>query len=209
MIQADGRRAGATLTAEDLDPAEFRWHIERALDARAVHDRESDEPDVDDGPGDGTGPATTRWPCCCAPGWVSFPSRRARRPRTAATIGPQRWRCWRNSPSRRDRSRPGARLASRALSPKLPVRYLYDFGDNWEHDIVVEKLLDRQTVAYPRCTGGRRAAQPDDCGGIWGATPNSSRSSVTPPTQNTKNGWNCSATNQATTSTQPDSTPPR
>jgi hypothetical protein len=48
-------------------------------------------------------------------------------------------------------------------------RYTYDFGDDWVHDIVVEKLLERDsTVLYPRCTGGRRAAPPDDCGGIWG-----------------------------------------
>jgi len=48
------------------------------------------------------------------------------------------------------------------------VRYVYDFGDDWDHEITVEKLLDRGDVAYPRCTGGRRAAPPDDCGGIWG-----------------------------------------
>jgi len=49
------------------------------------------------------------------------------------------------------------------------IRYTYDFGDDWEHDILVEKLLDRDKSAnYPRCTGGRRAAPPEDCGGIWG-----------------------------------------
>lgn len=56
---------------------------------------------------------------------------------------------------------------ARAVGDKL--RYTYDFGDNWEHDILVEKALDRDaSVAYPRCVGGRRAAPPEDCGGVWG-----------------------------------------
>ena len=54
-----------------------------------------------------------------------------------------------------------------AVNSKL--RYTYDFGDDWDHDIRVEKVLDHdETAGYPRCTGGRRAAPPDDCGGIWG-----------------------------------------
>jgi hypothetical protein len=50
------------------------------------------------------------------------------------------------------------------------IRYTYDFGDDWEHEILVEKVFDRAQVtpAHPRCTGGRRAAPPEDCGGIWG-----------------------------------------
>jgi hypothetical protein len=52
---------------------------------------------------------------------------------------------------------------------KDKIRYTYDFGDDWAHEIVVEKILDRDpALTYPRCTGGRRAAPPDDCGGIWG-----------------------------------------
>lgn len=52
---------------------------------------------------------------------------------------------------------------------KSRVRYTYDFGDDWEHDIVLEKILDRDSAGrYPRCTGGRRAGPPEDCGGIWG-----------------------------------------
>ncbi|MFZ5869756.1 MAG: plasmid pRiA4b ORF-3 family protein [Actinomycetota bacterium] len=49
------------------------------------------------------------------------------------------------------------------------IRYTYDFGDDWVHEIVVEKVLDRSpTLAYPSCLGGRRAAPPEDCGGVWG-----------------------------------------
>ncbi|WP_291415265.1 plasmid pRiA4b ORF-3 family protein [Actinophytocola sp.] len=48
------------------------------------------------------------------------------------------------------------------------ITYLYDFGDDWRHEIVVEKVLDPdESVTYPRCTGGRRATPPEDCGGIW------------------------------------------
>jgi hypothetical protein len=56
-IRVDGRRAGLAIAADVLDPAEFRRQVERALDARAMHDRETDgghpAGDVDDeyGPG--------------------------------------------------------------------------------------------------------------------------------------------------------------
>jgi hypothetical protein len=46
------------------------------------------------------------------------------------------------------------------------IRYTYDFGDNWEHDIVLEKTAP--TVARPTCVTGRRACPPEDCGGVWG-----------------------------------------
>jgi hypothetical protein len=49
------------------------------------------------------------------------------------------------------------------------ITYTYDFGDDWRHDIVVEKVVEPDmSVSYPRCTGGRRAAPPEDCGGMWG-----------------------------------------
>jgi hypothetical protein len=67
--------------------------------------------------------------------------------------------------------RPEAPVTLEQVAPglKSKVRYTYDFGDDWEHDIVVEKVLDHsETATYPRCTGGRRAAPPEDCGGVWG-----------------------------------------
>lgn len=49
------------------------------------------------------------------------------------------------------------------------LRYEYDFGDGWEHDIVIEKVLPPESgVTYPRCLTGRRACPPEDCGGPWG-----------------------------------------
>ena len=47
--------------------------------------------------------------------------------------------------------------------------YTYDFGDNWDHIIQVEKtLLAEPGVRYPRCIDGKRACPPEDCGGAWG-----------------------------------------
>ncbi len=47
--------------------------------------------------------------------------------------------------------------------------YEYDFGDGWEHDLLVEKVLEPEPGAtYPVCLKGRRACPPEDVGGIWG-----------------------------------------
>ncbi|MBB4957916.1 plasmid pRiA4b ORF-3 family protein [Micromonospora polyrhachis] len=66
------------------------------------------------------------------------------------------------------RSAASVKLEQVAPGEKSKISYTYDFGDSWEHEIVVEKVLDRdKATTYPRCTGGRRAAPPEDCGGIW------------------------------------------
>jgi hypothetical protein len=47
--------------------------------------------------------------------------------------------------------------------------YTYDFGDNWEHTIQIEKVVDAEPgIRYPRCIDGKRACPPEDCGGAWG-----------------------------------------
>jgi hypothetical protein len=47
--------------------------------------------------------------------------------------------------------------------------YLYDFGDSWEHDLILEAILLPETTAqYPTCIGGERRTPPEDVGGITG-----------------------------------------
>jgi hypothetical protein len=48
-------------------------------------------------------------------------------------------------------------------------RYTYDFGDGWDHRVVIEKRLPRTPgTPIPACIDGRRACPPEDCGGTWG-----------------------------------------
>jgi len=60
-------------------------------------------------------------------------------------------------------------LCDLGLVPKAKFDYLYDFGDGWEHKVLVEAELDpEEGVEYPVCVRGRRAGPPEDCGGPWG-----------------------------------------
>ncbi len=52
--------------------------------------------------------------------------------------------------------------------PQDEAFYYYDFGDDWTHEVVLEKILPVTTEIQPRCVGGERACPPEDCGGIWG-----------------------------------------
>lgn len=59
---------------------------------------------------------------------------------------------------------------SQVITPNTKrFRYTYDFGDDWEHIIVVEKVLPYASDGiYPLCLTGKRACPPEDVGGIWG-----------------------------------------
>jgi hypothetical protein len=49
------------------------------------------------------------------------------------------------------------------------LRYTYDFGDDWQHEIVVEDLLDADPeIHYPILIAAKGACPPEDCGGPWG-----------------------------------------
>jgi hypothetical protein len=52
-------------------------------------------------------------------------------------------------------------------------RYTYDFGDNWQHDILIEKTPAASSgknrgKILPACIAGKRNGPPEDCGGPWG-----------------------------------------
>ena len=45
--------------------------------------------------------------------------------------------------------------------------YIYDFGDDWEHKLVLERILPDKTLKAS-CLDGKGACPPEDCGGVWG-----------------------------------------
>ena len=264
-IVGQARSAGVRINEETLDPAEFRWQVERALDARALHDEQDGGPDLDEefdeeaGPGypvlaallrarlralpepsrpqaphgDGTGDGPPGLAALemltqlamqaqqikaggrLRRGGVSKLPAKRKKSGPAAPIyqikvslrgaKPPIWRRlelpadtgltdlhdiiqvafdWNDShlhafetaygtfgvsdPELGHRAEASVTLEQVAPGVGDKLQYTYDFGDDWTHEILVEKVLDRGPGPYPRCTGGRRAAPPEDCGGIWG-----------------------------------------
>lgn len=56
------------------------------------------------------------------------------------------------------------------LGPRCKFRYMYDMGDGWDHEILVEAVTEADR-ARPRravCLDGRRACPPEDVGGTGG-----------------------------------------
>ncbi len=61
------------------------------------------------------------------------------------------------------------KLSQLLKNEKDSLIYEYDFGDSWEHKIVLEKILPYDSsVKVPACIKGKRACPPEDCGGVWG-----------------------------------------
>ena len=49
------------------------------------------------------------------------------------------------------------------------LKYLYDFGDGWEHTIKIERLIDSEPgILYPRLIEAKGRCPPEDVGGPWG-----------------------------------------
>lgn len=60
------------------------------------------------------------------------------------------------------------RLAEIGLKPKARLTYRYDFGDDWAHAVVLEKVLPPDGEGTVTCLDGRRACPPEDCGSVPG-----------------------------------------
>jgi hypothetical protein len=63
----------------------------------------------------------------------------------------------------------GKRLLSFVSGEGFKFTYEYDFGDDWQHQILIEKILlpdPKQTL--PVCIKGKRACPLEDIGGVWG-----------------------------------------
>jgi len=61
------------------------------------------------------------------------------------------------------------RIADYFLLLENPLAdYVYDFGDNWEHKIRLEKILPKEEgIDYPICVKGKRVCPLEDCGGVF------------------------------------------
>jgi Plasmid pRiA4b ORF-3-like protein len=59
---------------------------------------------------------------------------------------------------------------AQAVSTRIKrFEYTYDFGDNWEHEILVETIIGGDSGSErPLCLGGKRHRPPEDSGGPWG-----------------------------------------
>jgi hypothetical protein len=61
------------------------------------------------------------------------------------------------------------KLKNLVLKSKGKFYYTYDFGDNWEHTITVEKIFEgNEEIKVPFCIDGKRACPPEDCGSVPG-----------------------------------------
>jgi hypothetical protein len=70
---------------------------------------------------------------------------------------------------RRPRDERTARLGEVLPAVTSKMRWDYDFGDGWKHDVVVESIEPtKRDATYPTCLAGRCACPPDDCGGPGG-----------------------------------------
>ncbi len=61
------------------------------------------------------------------------------------------------------------KISKHLAAAKDKITYEYDFGDGWDHEILIKKVLQADPKQhYPMLVAGERACPPEDCGGVWG-----------------------------------------
>lgn len=76
---------------------------------------------------------------------------------------------WADETIRRTFDEADVRLLDFEHEPGLTFAYVYDFGDNWQHTITLEKLIGFEIAPkLATCIDGARSRPPEDVGGISG-----------------------------------------
>jgi hypothetical protein len=71
-------------------------------------------------------------------------------------------------PDNEDEDEDDVLLEDLLAEPGDKLSYTYDFGDDWVHEIRLEKILPGDSVTTPlTCLTGKGACPPEDCGGAW------------------------------------------
>ena len=59
-------------------------------------------------------------------------------------------------------------VAKLLLAEGEAMVYVYDYGDNWRHEVVLEKIVPADAPTKPVCLAGERRCPPEDVGGPSG-----------------------------------------
>lgn len=57
---------------------------------------------------------------------------------------------------------------NKVAGPNAKFLYCYDFGDDWVHQIHIEREVASDGERVARCLAGKNAGPPEDCGGPYG-----------------------------------------
>jgi hypothetical protein len=69
-------------------------------------------------------------------------------------------------PNKRISNAASTKLSALLATGVTEFGYMYDFGDDWAHRIMVEAIKPAEArESYPRFLGGERRCPPEDCGG--------------------------------------------
>ena len=61
------------------------------------------------------------------------------------------------------------RLSSVVPGLGATFTYVYDYGDDWQHEVRLEAIvMSAPDTTYPRCVAGERQCPPEDVGGVGG-----------------------------------------